>query len=145
MGFFILNNSSAMDRNPFMLKLVGIVSIVFFGAVGLFVIRKFFDKKAGLIIDQNGLTDQSSGVSVGLIPWSDIVEIETAQVMSTRFLLINVRDAEQYLAKASGIKRRMLAANMKMYGTPLSISSNSLKCNFTELETWVRSGLESSR
>ncbi len=126
-------------------KVIGIAGILFFGATGIFAVKKLFDKKPGLIIDQNCITDQSSGVSLGLIRWSDITEIKVEQIMSTRLLLIHVCDAGQYLNNVNRTKRRMLQANMKMYGTPIAISSVALKCNFTELETWIRSGLNSVR
>jgi hypothetical protein len=105
LGVYFLNNSSKMNLNAFLVKGIGIAGIFFFGATGVFVIGKFFDKKAGLIVDNNGITDQSSGVSLGLILWSDITEIEIGRIMSNRFLLIHVRNPEQYLARASGMKK----------------------------------------
>jgi hypothetical protein len=142
LGFFLINNASDINSNPILVKGTGIAGVLFFAATGVFAISKFVDKKVGLIINEEGIIDQSSGISLGLIPWSDITKIKSAQVMSTRFLLIHVRNPEQYLAKSGGLKKRMLMANMKMYGTPLAISSNSLKCNFAELEKLIRSGLK---
>lgn len=54
--------------------------------------------------------------------------------MSTKFLLINVKDPNKYLNKESGIKRKILERTFKTYGTPISISSNTLSYNFDELE-----------
>lgn len=131
--------SSSLLRNPIVIKVISIFSILFFGAVGVFVFKKLFDKKPGLIIDAHGITDNSSGVSVGLIEWKDITNIVTDQVMSTKFLLIELKDPEKYIAKAkSGMKAKIMRANMKSYGTPLSISSNTLKYNFKKLEELIR-------
>ena len=100
--------------------------------------RKLSDKKPGLIIDKNGITDNSNASSIGLIEWSDISEIKTSQVMSTKFIMIEVINPEKYIEKAkNGMKAKLMRANMKMYGTPLSITSNTLNYNFEELEKLI--------
>ena len=136
-------NSTLFLRNPIAIRTFGVIAILFFGATGVFALKKLFDKKAGLIIDENGITDNSSGGSVGLIKWSDINEIVTQQVMSTKFLLIHVEDPEKYIGKAkNGMKAKLMKANMKMYGTPLSIASTTLKCDFGKLETLLKNEFE---
>ena len=137
------NNSMQLMRNPMVIKSVGIIGILFFGATGIYGIRKLFDKKAGLIIDKNGITDNSNASSIGLIAWNDISGIKTEQVMSTKFLLIGVENPEKYIGKAkSGMKARLMKANMKMYGTPLSITSNTLKYEFDKLEKLIQTEFE---
>ena len=124
-------------------KGVGILAILFFGATGIFGFRKLFDKKVGLIIDSNGITDNSNASSVGLIEWNDITDIITKQVMSTKFLLINVNDPEKYIGKTkNAMKAKLMRSNMKMYGTPLSITSNTLKYDFEELKKLIQTEFE---
>ena len=54
--------------------------------------------------------------------------------MSTKFLLIDVLSKEKYIEKAkNGMKAKLMRTKMKMYGTPLSITSNTLKYSFVEL------------
>ena len=119
------------------LKGVGVVAILFFGATGVSATKKIFDNKMGLIIDDRGMTDNSSGVSIGLIKWSDITAITTEEISSSKFLLIYVTNPEYYLNQAKGFKRKMMKANYSMYGTPLSMTSNGLKCKFSELEQLI--------
>jgi hypothetical protein len=108
--------------------------VLFFGIIAIVIVRKFLDKKAGLIISKDGLTDNSSGVSAGFIPWSDIQEITVTQVMNQRFLMIIVSNPQYYLDKvANPIKRSAMKMNYKTYGSPISISSNTLQTNFDEL------------
>jgi len=126
-------------RNPIVVKGVGVLGILFCGATGFFGFKKLFDKKAGLIIDSHGITDNTNASSVGLIEWNDISEIKTQQVMSTKFILINVTDPEKYIGRAkSVIKAKLMRSNMKMYGTPLSITSNTLKYDFGKLEQLIQ-------
>ncbi len=135
-----------MFNNPEMIRIIGIIAILFFGAAGIYGIKKLFDKKVGLVIDENGITDNSNASSIGLIEWNDILEIKTEQVMSTKFLLIEVENPEKYIGKAkSGMKARLMKANMKMYGTPLSITSNTLKYDFNELEKLIQNKFENNR
>jgi hypothetical protein len=124
--------------NPTLVKGIGIAGILFFGATGIYGIKKIFDKNIGLTIDENGIIDNTNATSIGLIKWADITEIKTEQVMSTKFLLIYTSDPNRILEKATGIKRKLLEGNMKMYGTPLSITSNTLRYNFSDLEKLIR-------
>jgi hypothetical protein len=116
------------------IKTFGIAGIIFFGTTGVYGLKKMFDKKFGLTIDENGITDNSNMSSIGLIKWKDITEIKIKQVRSTPCFLIFTNDNDKYLEKASRFKRRLMNGNMKMYGTPLSITANTLNYNFDELE-----------
>tara|TARA_B100000809_G_C14858811_1_gene431082 strand:+ start:86 stop:634 length:549 start_codon:yes stop_codon:yes gene_type:complete len=139
-------HSMRLLRNPRVIKGTGILATLFFGTTGIYGFRKLFDKKIGLIIDSNGITDNSNASSVGLIEWNDISEIKTQQVMSTKFLLINVTDPEKFIGKAKiGMKSRLMRTNMKMYGTPLSITSNTLKYDFEKLEQLIKTEFERNK
>jgi len=102
---------------------------------------KLFDKGYGLIIDKDGITDNTNGSSVGLISWTDILSIETKQVMTTKFLLVFITNPDKYINHTKGLKRKLLQANMRANGTPLSITSNSIRCNFDDLQTLLISNL----
>ncbi len=138
-------NSVRLLRNPIIVKGAGVLAILCFGVMAGMGIKKLFDKKIGLSIDAHGITDNSNTSSVGFIEWDDITRIETQQVMSTKFLLIHVRNPEKYIEKASGMKAKLMRSNMQMYGTPISITSNTLKCSFDELEKLIGTAFEQSR
>ncbi len=76
--------------------------------------------------------------SVGLIKWEDIVEIETQQVVTARFLLIYTSNPDHYLEKVKGYKKKLLEANYRMYDTPFSVTSNPLQYDFDDLEKLLR-------
>jgi prepilin signal peptidase PulO-like enzyme (type II secretory pathway) len=143
LGFYFVTTMADQQTrfNPTIVKGVGIASILFFGATGIYGIRKMFDKSVGLTIDDNGIIDNTNATSIGLIKWYDITEIKTAQVMSTKILLIFTKDPDKILEKVSGMKRKLMAGNMKMYGTPLSITSTTLKYNFDDLEKLLKDRL----
>jgi len=143
-GYFLFTTLAYKQTilNPSFVKAAGVAGILFFGATGIYGIRKLFDKSIGLIIDENGIFDNTNASSIGLIKWSDITGIEVKQVQSTRFLLVYAINPEDYMNKAKGIKRKLMVANNKFYGTPLSITSNTLKCSFDELENLIRQNLK---
>ena len=132
--WMLASNISSNRYNPLIIKVVAIVAIIFFGACGIFLVKKLFDKESGLIISKKGIFDNTSGVSIGLIIWDDIVDIRVQQIMANKFITIHVKDPEKYIGKAKNkMMARIMKSNMNMSGTPISISSNTLKYNFKNL------------
>ena len=133
-------------RNPIVIQGVGVFAILFFGLTGVLGFRKLFDNSNGLVIDNTGITDNSSSLGIGLIEWEDITDILTKRVMTTKFLLVHVNNPEKYLSRAENkAKAKLMRANMKMTGTPIQISSNALKYNFKKLEELVQTEYERNK
>jgi len=143
---FIMNPEqfkSLIFRNPKTIRIAGIAAFVFFGICLVFIAKILFSNKVGLTIDQNGITDNSNATSIGLIEWDDITDIGTVQVASTKNLMLETDKPEKYIERAkNGIAKRAMKANHKMYGSPLSIISNSLKIKYDDLERMVREEFE---
>ena len=129
------SGSGFLFGNPVISLIVGMVAVLFFGMIGVSIFRKFSEKKPGLVINREGIADHSSGVSAGLIPWSDIEDVRVSQVMNQKFLMIIVSNPESYFEKVSNpIKRNAMKMNYKSYGSPISISAGALKTDFASLE-----------
>lgn len=145
-GFFILNPEQFAThrfRSPEIIRIVGIVAVAFFGLCLVLITKKLFDNKIGLTLDQKGITDNTNAASVGLIEWTDITGIRTVQVASTKILMLDTDQPHKYIDRAkNGISKRALKANHKMYGSPLSIISNSLKINYRDLEQLIKTEFE---
>ncbi len=125
--------TSFLIRNEKIIELIGYVGVIFFGIATFFIFIKFLDKKPGLIINEKGIFDNSNAGSLGLIEWNDIIDIRQEKVMSTKFLLIMVKNPERYIEKASGLKKVTLKQNMITYKTPLTLTSAGLKSTFEDL------------
>jgi len=120
--------------NPMIILISGISAIVFFGYITFTLFKKLPDNKPGLIINSEGIIDNSSGVSAGIILWTDIIEISTSNVMNQKFLMFIVKNPEEYINRQNGIvKRKAMEINYRTYGSPISISANTLDTNFEEL------------
>ncbi len=107
--------------NPTIVSGIGLLSIVVFGLSFVVVLKKYLDNSPGLIIDQTGITDNSSGISAGHIPWSDIKEITTTKVFNQKFLTINLKKPEPGKKDAA-----------------VSIAVTTLKYDFNELEAILK-------
>lgn len=137
---FIINPErfvSARMSNPELLRLLGIASIVFFGALTMYAIKKLLGNPIGLVIDEEGIIDNTNAAGIGLIKWADITGLERVQVKSTKILLVHISNPEEYLNRTKGFKKLLIKGNYNMYGTPLSITSNTLKYNFNDLERLI--------
>jgi hypothetical protein len=133
-------------QNPDIIRLLGIACTLFFGTAGFYITRKLFNKKIGLIIDSTGITDNSNALDFGLIEWNDILEIRTKKINSSKFLLIDIVDPEKYILKAkSTIQTKLMRGHMNMNETLISISSNTLKINFEELEKLIQSEFKKNK
>ncbi len=132
--------------NPTLIFVTGIASILFFGLCAVYITRKLPDNKPGLIIDNIGLTDNSSGVSCGQILWSDIENISVIEIHRQKLIMLQVKNPQDYIDKQTSVfKRKMMQMNFSMYGTPLSIISNSLQIKFDELLNILNDHLNASR
>lgn len=137
---------SVIFRSLELIRIVGIFSLVFFGVCLLFLIKHFINNKPGLIINEEGITDNTNATSVGLIKWNDITGIEKVQVLSSKILIILIDNPDDYIIRARNfISKKAMEANHKKYGSPISIISNSLKIDFEEMEELILREWENSK
>ncbi|MDR0682640.1 MAG: hypothetical protein LBG15_12470 [Dysgonamonadaceae bacterium] len=135
--FFMINPAkyvSVLWRSPVFIFVGGFVSVLFFGFTGFSIIKKLLQTRTGLTINNEGIIDNSSGVSAGMIFWEDIENIDVFKVLNQKFIRIVVKNPNEYINRqTSSITRKMMAANHKKYGSPVQIPANTLKINFDEL------------
>ena len=138
--------TSPIMRNPTVIFISGVASILFFGLCTPFIFKKLWDKSPGLIITKQGILDNSSGVSAGKIYWADIEDISVLKIHRQKLIMLKVKNPQVYIDKqTNGLKRKMMTLNYKMFGTPLSITSNGLKISFDELLSTLTDKLEAYR
>lgn len=126
---------------PIIAKIIGILAIVFFGYTGFISLKMLQNKKPGLVIDDSGILINSSAIEIGKVSWEDVTGFRTQQIMSSKFILIDVKNPDEYISKLNK-HSKMLKKSMELYGTPLSISANTLKISFNELKNTLESELQ---
>jgi hypothetical protein len=136
---FIINAPAFARPYPFHLPasvviVIGYVSVGFFGFCTGFITFKFFDARPGLIINSEGIIDNSSAIAVGFIDWADVEKVDVKGVFSQKFIRVFVKNPDKYIdAQSSTVKRKSLTANYKLYDTPINITSNALNYKFDNL------------
>lgn len=128
--------------NPLLLKAVAVAGVFFFGLCAIYGCIKAFDARPGLIIDSEGIVDNSSAVAAGRILWHEVVGLKVSEMAGQRFITIEVVDPEKFTKRGSLLGRMLNSANAKMTGSPINISSNSLRMKFDELFQLLTAALE---
>lgn len=120
----------------------GIAQIIFFTPLVFSLFRKWKDKSAGITIDESGITDNTI-LSAGHIPWNDIQEIKKANGL---LLIILVNNPTKYISRQSNLlKRKLMRKLFKTYGSPIILTPNELKTDFTELKKTLQLALSRNK
>jgi len=129
---------STIFKDLLIIRISGIIAVLFFGLGVFLTASKFFDSKPGLIINEFGIKDNSNSACICLIEWSDIKGFERVEILSTKILLVLLKNPHKYIALAKHtLAKKSMEANNKRYGSPISIVSNSLKISFDDLERLI--------
>lgn len=132
--------------NQTKITIVGYASIIFFGLCAFFLFRKLPASEAGLIIDDMGIMDNSGGLSAGQILWSEIENISVIEIHRQKLIMLKVKNPQHYIGRQTSLlKRKGMELNNKMYGTPLSITSNGLKTSFDNLLKLITQKFQETR
>jgi hypothetical protein len=133
-GVWFVSNTNRFNVAPLLISIVGGIAIVFFGVIALYIVSKLFDTGPGFIIDDDGITDNSSMFAVGFVPWEDVTDIKSIKVSGQNIIMIMVTDADGYIRRQpNALARRTASLNNRMYGSPVAVSANALRMNFDEL------------
>ncbi len=104
----------------------------------VYVFNRLRDQQPGLIVSDEGITDHSSAVGAGFIPWSDVLEIEEKSMLGSRYLSIQVKNPQEYIDRqSSALKRFMMRRNQKTFQAGLYISASGIRCSFEELKDLI--------
>jgi hypothetical protein len=122
---------------PALDQAAGLLAILFGAACGLYLLRKLVDRRPGLVLTPLGLTDNSSGVAMGFVPWEDIAGVEARELMGQRMLVFHLVDVEKYVRRHGVLTRPVARSNVAFCGSPLVIAPHALAIEFDELRRVV--------
>lgn len=144
LAFF--EKTPSFNTNPFLIGVLGWITIIFFGIASIIILRKSLLPSQGLYIDSKGILDSSSGISAGFIPWKSIASIEEIMVVNQKFIAIHLHDPEAFIAsQTSNFTRKAMNVNHKRFGSAVSISANNLKIEHKELLQLLQKKLEQNK
>ncbi len=128
-------------RSEKLILIIGWVGFILFGIITMFLFIKLFDSKPGLVINKKGILDNTSTNPSGFIKWSDIISVVVKKSGYIQFILIKVKNPNEYIERSGRINRIALKQNTREHGTPLVLTSTSLKCSFEELKKYISENL----
>lgn len=117
------------DGFEFLLALLGVISILFFGLGFVFFLKNLLIRKPALILSDDGLMDQSSYIAPGFLKWEEIMEVQFYQYGGQPFLGIITSDSELIIQRSSGLKRLLNRMNKGLVKAQVSIPVNNLDCD----------------
>jgi hypothetical protein len=130
------------NYNPFFISIVGVASIIFFGFAAIILFKRLFQKKAGLILDEEGIVYDTKSLINNKIYWKDIDQLSVYALFGQKFVIIKVTNPQEYIEKeTSSVKRNLLAFNFKNYESPFNITASGLQISFDDLFSLLNSEL----
>lgn len=97
----------------------------FFACCSFFIIKRALSGKNILTVTADGITDNSSALAFGFIPWSDMERIYLDSFMKNKFIEIQVKNEEAYISRFRGIRKWVVLANRRMGHQAVCITLNS--------------------
>lgn len=142
--FFIAPEATGLEKN--FMQTIGAALIIIFSCLGILLFRKMFNSKPGLIINEKGIWHNPGGV-IGeiFIDWKNVLRFDIVEIMRTQLVIIKIKNAEELIHGCIGLKQKLLKYSYKNYGSPISISSNTLKCNFETLVALLQKSFEEAQ
>lgn len=128
--FFAAETQSRFQ--PFAVKIISVMGMLFFGLAGLFGFYRLYDKSPAVILNNEGIAIATDFFGKHFIVWSEIEKMEIGQLKGRRFLLIFVFNPEAHLQKAKSAARFWMKVTERMYGTPFTVPSGTLNMKFAE-------------
>lgn len=125
----LIDNGS--DRLTFLL--IGGVAFVFFGLCMVYWVKTMAKRKPAIIINQEGITDQSTYIAAGLIRWEEIEDIDFIQFGGQTYLGIFTKDPDLIVNRSSSIKKMLNRMNKGILPSQVNIPVKILDCSVEEL------------
>ena len=119
-------------------KAVGLLGILFGGLSGGWYLSRMFSNRMSLILDQEGLLDNSSGAPAGRIGWDQISRVGIVSLQNNRFVGIDVVDRKAFAASSSPFRRYIEESNAAITGFPVNIPSFAVDRSLEELRDLIR-------
>ena len=119
------------NGDPFVFENLGDFGIFALG--GLYCFVKMWDRRPGLVLDRDGIIDNSTGVAAGRVRWEEITDIRFRMMGRQRFVTIDVVDPRRFVERGGAVRRLMTRLNTTTLGSPINIATDGLAISPDEL------------
>lgn len=115
------------------LKIVLFIGVFFFGFGAICFFKRGNKKREFLIIDNDGITDYTTAISLGFIPWEDIETVYVDGVLGERFIELEIKNEDKYLKNLNLLKKMFIYGNKKMGHQIVCITLNTTPYSISEV------------
>lgn len=130
-------------RSPILLKVIGIISVLFFG-IGIYVsIKQLITNQLLLIIDGEGINVNPKKINSKSIEWKNIDGFSELKIQSQKLIIIHVNNSDFWIENEKNqLRKKLMKFNFNNYGSPFNLSANSMQINYAELMKVLDENLE---
>jgi len=137
-GIVMINSEPSRKYSSAYLQTWGLLGTTFSSLTCFYCFKKIFDSKPGLIIDENGLWNNSSIVSNHKIKWNELTGVGLTKIGKEKILFLYFKDDSSFIMKFNLIERLIMRLNMSLYNSPIGISTRSLKYDIDKLNRQIQ-------
>lgn len=107
-------------------RIIGFLCVFFFGICFLYLAYRTMKRQPSLLIDDEGVTDNSSYIGGGRLTWQDIRAVRLYDYMGQRMIGLELHDPQALYDRQSGFKRLLLKANKGLVKPQVNIPQAGL-------------------
>jgi hypothetical protein len=116
---------------------VGVLGALIMFACFFWALVRLFNPSPSVLVNRDGVTDNSSATSVGLIRWDEIRQVTVFRMNHVKNLGIIVADPEAVFRRQSSTKGSLLRASFKLTQVPISIPQSTLPVSADDLANQI--------
>ncbi len=114
--------------------LLGLVTVLFFGAAFPLGIKRLFSNVIELELTKYALKIQANTANGFAIPWKNISHFSEIKISGAKIILIHVENPQHWINRQiNPIKRKLMQFNYANYGTPFNTTSSGMNISHKKL------------
>ena len=125
--------------------IIGLIATIFFCSCLMFIIKSMLGSRPVLIIDKDGITDESTAASIGFVAWKEIKSIEAEKHFGQKYIGIKIYDLNEVMKRISLPKRINMKICLMLKYSPVSINLDTAERDFQEVLGLLQRRLEEYR
>lgn len=138
-GLFMITKPDSIGRySESIIQTCGIIGNLFFGLTSIYLTKKIYDKKAGLIMDKSGLVINTSIISKHSIKWDELRGTDLTKIGKEKILFLYLNDSKGFIKKFNPIEQFLMRLNLSIYGSPNGISMRSINYDIDKLTRQIQ-------
>jgi hypothetical protein len=143
LGYYLFNEDAAQIESqhrfnsPVLVHSVGLVSMVFFGAAVVLILRSLFISAPMLVVNGNGIRYGQSPFPVTWVSWSDVAGFEARELHRQKLLYVLLRDRDRYVSQLRPWRQFVARLSRSLGPSPIVLSASTLQIDFDKLSAML--------